>query len=225
MSEPNPSEPTSAAAIGRRVSMKRKNREKKANTAEAAPISESAPITEEGSAGLDAHATDIIDNAAKDESVNKYVQDLVGDVADLDLNKGQNARLELLKLTITCAADNVTHEYAAEKLDSVPIRIKEDVEFDITLDVKIYNDFLVGLRYSHILKKMGIKVDEATNMIGSYPPKKSVQQLTIKHIQAPKGLLGRGKYKVNSALTDDQEIAHKEWNWTLQITKNWDSDE
>ena len=46
-----------------------------------------------------------------------------------------------------------------------------------------------------------------------------------RHIQAPKGLLGRGKYKVNSALTDDQEIAHKEWNWTLQITKNWDSDE
>ena len=168
--------------------MKRKNREKKANTAEAAPISESAPITEEGSAGLDAHATDIIDNAAKDESVNKYVQDLVGDVADLDLNKGQNARLELLKLTITCAADNVTHEYAAEKLDSVPIRIKEDVEFDITLDVKIYNDFLVGLRYSHILKKMGIKVDEATNMIGSYPPKKSVQQLTIKDLGLRKNL-------------------------------------
>ena len=80
-----------------------------------------------------------------------------------------------------------------------------------------------GLRYSHIIKKLGIKIDEMTEMVGSFAPKNDIQELVIRNVEAPNGIGGiaRGEYKIGSALTDDSGKEHFSWNWVLKISKDW----
>ena len=169
------------------------------------------------------HVTQIITTDAEDESLQKYKQMLLGDFSKLNIKEGEPAKLEIETLEIICHEDNIRHEYKFLELDNSKISIKEGSEFDICLNCKISGDVLNGLRYSHILKKMGIKCHDISEMVGSYAPKNETQQLVIRGVEAPNGMGGiaRGEYKVASALTDDNEKEHFSWNWVLKISKDW----
>lgn len=160
----------------------------------------------------------------EDEALRKYKESLIGKLENLNIDKNAKAKLDVLKLTILCEADNIQNEYDFSNLKDTVIRIKEDVEFSIVLDIRVSNDLLVGLRYSHVAKKAGLELDTVTEIIGSYSPLKEVQKLNIKHLHAPKGILGRGEYNISAALTDDDNVCHKEWNWILKVSKTWVKD-
>lgn len=212
-----------AVSLGRKQSIKAKRRPQVKTNEEVSSSSSTVaqPPVEEAQDGQNLHLKKILEIDTEDDAMVRTKRELLGDFESLAITPGEKAKLDLIKLTIICESENVKHDYNASELGSIAIRIKEDVEFDIILDVKVSNDLLLGLRYSHILKKMGIEVDKVSEMIGSYPPKREVQQLRIKNLQAPKGLLGRGRYAVSAALTDDDEVTHKEWDWTLKVAKKW----
>ena len=205
MSDDNP------AALGRSRSIKAKRQE--------SMIASSGPVSQAPSKSINA----ILETDSQDESLIKYKLQLLGitDFSELDMNQGQKAKLQLNKLTIYCANDNVTNHYTLDQLKTQPIHIKEGSTFDIILDVRVFNDILLGLKYSHILKKMGIKVDSTTEMLGTVAPRKSDQELKILGLHAPAGMLGKGKYGVHSALVCDDEVTHMDWEWTLKIGSDW----
>ena len=214
----------SAVKIGRSRSIKGKKKYQ-AGDASSSTTTNNNPETIPESNEPTKDVSDIIAISSKDKEEQAYVESLIGNVNDLNINKGQKVKVDLLKLTIVCSDENIRHEYPESELSTTPIKIKEDMEFDIILDVRVSNDLLLGLRYNHVLKKMGLVVDTVSEIIGSYAPKKEVQQLNIKHLHAPKGMLGRGKYNVSSALTDDDDGVHKEWSWILKVGKKWDGDD
>ena len=169
------------------------------------------------------HVTEIISTDKEDESLRKYKLQLLGDFENLDIKSGETAKLQIQTLEIICHADKISNQYKFLKLQNSQITIKEGSDFDICLNCTISGDVLNGLRYSHILKKLGIKCHETTEMVGSFAPKKESQKLVIKNVEAPNGMGGiaRGEYKVASALTDDNGEVHFSWNWVLKISKEW----
>jgi len=167
------------------------------------------------------HAGQLIQIDNEDESLRKYKESLLGPMADLKIDASKKAKLDLIKISIVCEEDNINQTYSTEDLSKNPIRIKQDTTFDIHLEVLVSFDVLVGLRYNHLIKKMGIKMDETSEIIGSYAPKSEKQTLKIRHLHTPSGILGRGQYQVNSALTDDDGTEHLSWDWTLKVCKNW----
>ena len=48
--------------------------------------------------------------------------------------------------------------------------IKEGAEYRLKVSFKINHDVVSGLKYLHVVKKAGIKVDKMEEMIGSYGP-------------------------------------------------------
>ena len=64
-------------------------------------------------------------------------------------------------------------------------------------------------------------VDKDTSMVGSYGPKTELQSFTTKVEQAPSGMIARGTYTVKSTFTDDDKNNHLQWEWTLEIKKEW----
>lgn len=89
-------------------------------------------------------------------------------------------------------------------------------------------------------------VDKMEEMIGSYAPQDAPYEKkfmpeqgawlrvfilpahiwrliidTIRSFSAPSGILTRGQYNVKSKFIDDDKTVHLEWEWALQIKKDW----
>ena len=58
-------------------------------------------------------------------------------------------------------------------------------------------------------------------MVGSYGPKTEPQTYQTPTETAPSGLVSRGTYTVKSKFTDDDKNSIKEWEWILNIKKDW----
>lgn len=67
-----------------------------------------------------------------------------------------------------------------------------------------------------------IAVDKTNFMVGSYPPKTELQSYTTPVEEAPSGMIARGTYTIKSLFTDDDKKKHLQWEWSLEIKKDWD---
>ena len=60
----------------------------------------------------------------EDEALRKYKESLIGKLENLNIDKNAKAKLDVLKLTILCEADNIQNEYDFSNLKDTVIRIK-----------------------------------------------------------------------------------------------------
>ena len=64
-------------------------------------------------------------------------------------------------------------------------------------------------------------VDKGNLMVGSYGPKTEAHVFTTPSEDAPSGMISRGHYNVKSLFTDDDKNKYLEWQWALEIKKDW----
>lgn len=112
-----------------------------------------------------------------------------------------------------------------EKVKKQPITIKEGVDYRMKVKFRVQHDVISGLKYLHVVKRSGIRVDKAEEMIGSYAPQEAPYEKKFAPEQAPSGMLARGTYNVKSKFIDDDGTCHMEVDWVFQIKKDWNSDE
>ena len=99
--------------------------------------------------------------------------------------------------------------------------VKEGTDYKIKIDFKIHHEIVSGLRYHHVIKRKGINADKQTYMVGSYGPKVESQSWLSPADAAPKGIIYRGNYKIHSKFIDDDKAVHLEWEWEMDIKKDW----
>jgi Rho GDP-dissociation inhibitor len=88
------------------------------------------------------------------------------------------------------------------KLKDTVMTIKEGVEYRLKVSFKIQHDVVSGLKYLHVVKKMGMKVDKLEEMVGSYGPSPDAYTKKFSIEEAPSGMLARGSYGVKSRFID-----------------------
>ena len=64
-------------------------------------------------------------------------------------------------------------------------------------------------------------VDKNNHMVGSYGPKTEAHNYQTPVDDAPSGMIARGRYNVKSKFTDDDKNIYLEWEWALEIKKEW----
>lgn len=100
-------------------------------------------------------------------------------------------------------------------LDSVPQ----------VFDIEFMYFFLIMLSFYLFIANIFLDpfclVDKMSHMVGSYPPKVTIQSYTTPYEEAPSGMLARGTYSVKSLFTDDDKNEHLKWDWTFEIKKDW----
>ena len=64
-------------------------------------------------------------------------------------------------------------------------------------------------------------VDKSNLMVGSYGPRTEAHVYQTPLETAPSGIVSRGSYNIKSKFTDDDKNIYKEWEWTLNIKKDW----
>uniref|UniRef100_A0A672YKM0 Rho GDP-dissociation inhibitor 1-like n=1 Tax=Sphaeramia orbicularis TaxID=375764 RepID=A0A672YKM0_9TELE len=65
-------------------------------------------------------------------------------------------------------------------------------------------------------------VDKESYMVGSYGPRVEEHEYVSPLDEAPKGILSRGCYQIRSRFIDDDKTVHLDWEWNLNISKDWD---
>ncbi|KAI8816760.1 immunoglobulin E-set [Fimicolochytrium jonesii] len=111
---------------------------------------------------------------------------------------------------------------AIAQLKDQKMTIKEGVEYRLKVTFKVQHDVVSGLKYLHVVKRKGIKVDKMEEMLGSYGPATEPYEKKFLAEEAPSGMLARGHYEVKSRFIDDDGTAHLEWAWSFDIKKEWD---
>ncbi|XP_038632725.1 rho GDP-dissociation inhibitor 1 [Scyliorhinus canicula] len=158
-----------------------------------------------------------------DESLRKYKELLLGNRSKvLDPNV---PNVQVVRLTLVCAAAphplvlDLTGDLSNFKKN--PFVLKEGVEYRIKISFKVNKEIVSGLKYVQASTRKGIRIDKTQYMVGSYGPRDTEYEYLTPQEEAPKGMIARGNYHIESTFTDDDNHVHLYWEWQLNITKNW----
>ncbi|KAJ3119669.1 hypothetical protein HK100_000200 [Physocladia obscura] len=172
-------------------------------------------------------AAEMAEMDAADESLKKWKESLGIKAGGGAVNTSDPRNVVLLSIAMesTGRPDVVIpldSPAAIENLNSQVMTIKEGVEYRLKVKFRVNHDVVSGLRYLHIVKRSGLKVDKADEMLGSYGPSADVYEKKFPLEEAPSGLIARGHYNVKSRFIDDDQHIHLEWAWSFDIKKEWD---
>lgn len=160
---------------------------------------------------------------ADDESLIKYKEALLGSDGASPADDPRRVIVEQMSFVVA-GRDDISFDLTKDVADlkNMKLVVKEGSEYKIKMGFKIHHEIVPGLRYHHIVKRKGVNCDKQTYMVGSYGPKKEQQFWTSPVDEAPKGMMYRGTYKIHSKFIDDDQTVHLEWDWEMDIKKDWE---
>ncbi|KAF3907697.1 hypothetical protein AA313_de0207587 [Arthrobotrys entomopaga] len=165
---------------------------------------------------------------AEDESLAKWkaslglTPDAVG--APVDPNDKRTVVIEELALEVEGREDitvDLTKPGAVEALKNTPFIVKEGSPYEMKIKFRVQGAIISGLKYVHVVKRKGLKVDKVEIMMGSYGPKAEPYVKKLGKEDAPSGYIARGSYTAKSRFVDDDNNIHLEFDWVLEIKKDW----
>ncbi|XP_049924293.1 rho GDP-dissociation inhibitor 3 isoform X1 [Epinephelus moara] len=158
-----------------------------------------------------------------DESLVKYKQTLLGTTPMLADPNVPNIQVTRLTLLCDTAPEPITMDLTGDlsALKEKTLTLKEGVTYRLKIYFKVNREIVAGLRYYHVTSRKGITVDKVTYMVGSYGPKAEEIEFLCPVEEAPKGMISRGHYQVTSRFIDDDKNVCLDWEWNLDITKDW----
>lgn len=169
---------------------------------------------------------EIMEADAEDESLRKYKEALLGEAqSEKIIFDASDPRKVIVKKLSLIVADrepvelDLTGDISSIKKNV--FSIKEGIQYKLRIDFVVQREIVHGLKYVQKTYRLGVPVDKMVQMVGSYPPKKEIQSYTTPFEEAPSGMIARGSYSVTSLFTDDDKNEHLKWDWSFEITKDW----
>jgi len=165
---------------------------------------------------------------ADDESLAKWKASL--GVTGAGAPERSGPKITILALFLCSPSLNRTIELdlssaaALASLTKNPVNIKEGVEYNVGMKFKVHYDIISGLRYIHVVKRAGVKVDKLEQMVGSFGPSDdgAPRSINFPPEESPSGVLARsGSYNVKSRVIDDDGEVYADFAWSFKLTKEW----
>jgi Rho GDP-dissociation inhibitor len=107
-----------------------------------------------------------------------------------------------------------------ERVKNTVVVIKEGITYRLKIKFRVQHEIVSGLKYIQAVKRLVTAKTE--EMVGSYGPSDQAYEKVFPPEEAPKGMMARGLYKVTSRFIDDDKVVHLEWDWKLEIKKDWE---
>ncbi|MCM2389258.1 rho GDP-dissociation inhibitor [Streptomyces albipurpureus] len=105
---------------------------------------------------------------------------------------------------------------------SQPVIIKEGVEYQIAITFRVDHGIASGLRYAHVVKRAGLRIDKVDQPLGSYGPLPDPYTKRLGVEEAPSGLMARaGSYVVSSRISGDDGTVHADFKWSYKLATEW----
>ncbi|KAJ7957297.1 rho GDP-dissociation inhibitor 1-like [Quillaja saponaria] len=158
-----------------------------------------------------------------DESLRKWKEQLVGSVDLTAVGESKEPEVKILSLTII----------TPERLDLVlPIpftgnsksrifTLKEGSHYRLKFTFTVSNNIVSGLKYTNVVWKTGVKVDNSKKMLGTFSPQKEPYTCELEEETTPSGMFARGSYSARTKFVDDDGKCYLDVSYYFDIQKNW----
>jgi len=195
-----------------------------AEEAEPTPIDNEEPEETPGYKAPAQKSLDELKNLdADDESLVKYKETLLAGI-DPNAAPADDPRRVVVQKMIFISGDKEMELDLTGDLSKFKDKswvVKEGVEYKLKIVFKVQHEIVSGLRYHHAVARKGVTVDKQSYMVGSYGPKAEAYEFLCPSDDAPKGMIARGSYVVKSKFVDDDKNIHLQWQWGMDIKKDW----
>lgn len=104
----------------------------------------------------------------------------------------------------------------------IKFNIKEKSIYQLVVKFRVQHEIITGLKYLHLVKRGGIRVEKVEDQLGSYAPNtidKPFYERKFAEVEAPSGMIARGTYSAISKFIDDDDNVHLTVPWSFSITK------
>lgn len=175
---------------------------------------------------------------ANDESLERYKAFLLGNAAKGDIGDiNDPRRVVLLEFAVLFEPPkgegedvpgpsfNLENSADRDRLTNEGITLPEGCKYKFKISFKVQHDVVHSLKLVHKVSKkvMSFMSEEDETMIGSFPPQSDPYTFYLPkwgYEEAPKGMMYRGKYKVNTSCVDKTKKKHFNLSYEINIVKD-----
>eukprot|EP01027_Heterolobosea_sp_BB2_P003539 GEZU01005353.1.p1 GENE.GEZU01005353.1~~GEZU01005353.1.p1 ORF type:complete len:200 (-),score=85.05 GEZU01005353.1:101-700(-) len=170
---------------------------------------------------------EVLNKQEEDESLRKYKESLLAAAAAGKV-EGDPRKVVIKNLYIDIEGRpslcfSLDTEDKIKQMKDTKVEFKEGCIYSFRIEFKIQNDLISGLKFVSQFYKAGIRVSKDSHMMGSYVPRADIYTWSSPQQAAPSGFLARGSYKAKSQFVDDDNTVHLEYEFNLEIKKDWSS--
>uniref|UniRef100_A0A7S4C317 Rho GDP-dissociation inhibitor n=1 Tax=Chrysotila carterae TaxID=13221 RepID=A0A7S4C317_CHRCT len=161
----------------------------------------------------------------EDEAMQRYKASLLKSAASAKTDDPRRVVITEMQVLFTDRDPIVFDLSNPEVLKNVTFVLKEGCQYKTQLTFRVQNEIVSGLKYKHVVKRMGVAVDKTEEMLGSYGP--SLEEVNTVVFprraweEAPKGMMARAKYTVKTSFVDDDKQEHLSFGYSFEIKKDW----
>lgn len=170
---------------------------------------------------------------AEDESLAKWKASLglTADTKPYPVKPGDNRKVVVTELALEFPEQPDLQPIRINLEDSdgntivdkeIKFNIKEKSIYQLVVKFRVQHEIITGLKYLHLVKRGGIRVEKVEEPLGSYAPNtidKPFYERKFAEVEAPSGMIARGTYSAISKFIDDDDNVHLTVPWSFSITK------
>ncbi|XP_074584866.1 rho GDP-dissociation inhibitor 1-like [Curcuma longa] len=158
-----------------------------------------------------------------DESLRKWKEQLLGSV---DLNEvgetlDPDVKFHELIIVTPDRPDLVLPIPFVPDSKGFAFALKEGSRYRLKFSFIVANNIVSGLRYTNIVWKKGMKVENNKVMLGTFSPQKEPYIYELEEETTPAGYLARGSYSAKTKFVDDDGKCFLDMNYYFEIRKDW----
>ncbi|XP_057752380.1 rho GDP-dissociation inhibitor 1-like [Arachis stenosperma] len=164
-----------------------------------------------------------IDKDKDDESLRKWKEQLLGSIDMSAVGENKDPEVKIVSLTITCPGrpDQILPiPFTNDSKKSVFI-LKEGTKFSLKFTFIVSNNLVSGLKYTNVVWKTGVRVDNIKKMLGTYSPQQEPYTYELEEETTPSGFFARGTYSARTKFVDDDKKCYLDASYQFEIQKNW----
>lgn len=176
------------------------------------------------------NVAELLAKDVEDESLRRYKEQLLGAAAHGDLGDSNDPRRVIVTEFRVVFEENVPDivyqldtEQGLAQLQQTGLLIKEGSNYKFCLKFRVQHEIVAGITFVNKVKK-GIFSSADEIVIGSFAPQSQPHEFQFPRHgwnTAPKGMMYRGRYSATDRFIDSDGVVHLEYNYSIEITKNW----
>ncbi|XP_027342838.1 rho GDP-dissociation inhibitor 1-like isoform X2 [Abrus precatorius] len=158
-----------------------------------------------------------------DESLRKWKEQLLGSIDMSAIGENKDPEVKIVSLTITCPGRPdliLPIPFTGDSKKSI-FTLKEGSQYRLKFSFTVSNNIVSGLKYSNVVWKTGVRVDNTKKMLGTYSPRQEPYTYELEDDTTPSGLFARGTYSARTKFVDDDRKCYLDTSYHFEIQKNW----
>lgn len=158
-----------------------------------------------------------------DESLRKWKEQLLGNVDVSAVGEKIEPEVKIVSLTIICQGRPdliLPIPFTADSKKSM-FTLKEGSQYRLKFSFTVSNNIVSGLKYTNVVWKTGVRVENTKKMLGTYSPQQEPYTYELEEEITPSGLFARGTYSARTKFVDDDRKCYLDASYRFEIQKNW----